>query len=435
MRPFPPLMLLATSLLLTTGQAMAQTRELSSAGELLDGVAAVVNDGIVLKSELQEELEQIVTRLRAQGTALPPQQVLTRQVLERLVIQQIQLQRAERNGIQVPDEMLNQALANVAERNGVTLDELPAALATEGIDYNAYRRQLRDQITIEQLRQRDVVGRIAVSPKEIDVWLARESARPSQRMEYRLSHILVALSATATPDDIAAAQARIEDIRRRALAGEDFAELAVAYSAGQQALEGGDLGWRKGPELPSLFADVVPTLNKGEVSAPIRSSSGFHLVRLTDSRGGEPVMENQTHVRHILVTTNEILDDAAVRQKLADIRQRVLDGDDFAAIARVTSEDPQSAINGGDLDWNGPGRFVPAFEAAMNALAPGEISEPVQTPFGWHLIQVLDRRVHDTTADRQRFAAINAIRNSRLGEETELWTRRLRDEAFVELRL
>ncbi len=415
--------------------AHGQTRELSSSGELLDGIVALVNDGVVLKSELQVETDRIVARLQQQGTQLPPPQILNRQVLDRLIIEQLQLQRADKLGIQISDETLNQALANIAERNNVAISELPALLAREGVDYAAYRRDLRQQVTIEQLRQRDVLQRISVSPKEVDAYLARQEGKASLRQEFLLSHILIAVPASATPEQIDAAQLQVDDLYKRIQAGEDFAKLAVAYSNGQQALEGGSLGWRKGSELPSLFAEVAPGLSKGQVAEPVRNASGFHLIKLDDRRGGEAIMENQTHARHILLTTNEILDDSAAEGQLKAIRERILGGEDFAAVAKAVSEDPQSAVEGGDLGWAGPGNFVPIFEEQLNKLQPNEISPPFRTQFGWHIVQVLERRVYDATADKQKQEAILAIRNSKLGDEVDIWTRRLRDEAFVEYRL
>lgn len=423
------------ALALVPGPAPAQTRELSGSGQLLDGIAAVVNDGVVLKSELQAETSEIVARLQAQGTQLPPSQVLQRQILDRLVIQQLQLQRADKLGIRISDEQLNQALSTIAQRNNVTLAELPAMLAREGVDYAQYRRELREQISIDQLRQRDVLQRISVSPAELDAYMARQAGKEGLRQEYLLSHILIAVSANAPQEQIDAADRQIRELGERIRQGEDFAQLAVAYSNSQQALEGGSLGWRKGSELPSLFADVAPGLAKGQVSEPIRNASGFHLIRLDDQRGAEAIMENQTRARHILLTTTEILDDSSAEQQLAKIRERIVNGEDFAAVAKAVSQDPQSALEGGDLGWNGPGNFVPAFEKVMNGLELNEISRPFRSPFGWHIIQVLERRVYDVTADRQRQEAIMAIRNSKLGDETEIWARRLRDEAFVEYRM
>lgn len=413
----------------------AQDRELSARGELLDGIAAVVNDGVVLKSELQAELNRIVQRLQAQGTKIPPERTLTRQVLERLVITRIQLQRAERLGVQISDETLNNALASIAQRNQVSLADLPRRLADEGIDYAAYRQELREQLAIDQLRQRDVLSRISVTPREIDEYLARQVGRAAFNTEYELSQILVAVPSSASPDEVAAAGKKAREIHERLRAGEDFAQLAVTYSDGQQALEGGALGWLKGDELPTVFADVVPGLQKGQIAEPIRSASGFHLVRLNDQRGGEAIIERQTHVRHILIAPNEVLDNDTARDKLVGIRERILAGDDFSAVARAVSDDPGSKNEGGDLGWMGPGALVPEFQAAADALEEKTLSEPVRSPFGWHLIEVLGRRTQDTTEEVKRQQAALAIRNSRLGEEMELWARRLRDQAFIEYRI
>jgi peptidyl-prolyl cis-trans isomerase SurA len=430
--PIPATLLAAV---LGCASAQAQDRDLSSRGQLLDGIAAIVNDGIVLKSELAAETDRIVQRLEAQGTKIPPERSIAQQVLERLVISRIQLQRAERVGIQVSDETLNNALENVAQRNNVTIAELPRVLAAEGLDYQAYRSQMRDQIAIEQLRQRDVLSRISVTPREIDEYLARQEGRAAFNMEFDLSQILVAVSPSASPDDVAAAEKKVGEIRERIRSGEDFAQLAVTYSDGQQALEGGRLGWLKGDELPTLFTAVVPGLAEGQVSEPIRSASGFHLVLLNDRRGGEPIIEQQVHVRHILIAPNEVLDDDTALARLKGIRERILAGDDFAAVARVVSDDPGSKNEGGDLGWTGPGVFAPEFQAAADQLPENTLSEPVRTRFGWHIIEVLGRRVQDTTEEVKRQQAGLAIRNSKLSEETELWTRRLRDQAFVEYRI
>lgn len=396
---------------------------------------AVVNDGIVLTSELDREIDRIVERLDQQGTPAPDMSALVPQVLERLVIQRIQLQRADRTGIQIPDETLNIALASIAGRNGVALSDLPAMLAKQGIEYNSYREEMRRQLAIDRLRQRDVIGRINVTPRELEEYLERRQGRASANEEFQLSHILISVSGSASAAEIDAAEAKVDEIYRRAEAGESFAELAIAYSAAQDALEGGSLGWRKGNELPTIFADVVPGLQVGRISEAIRSASGFHLVRLDARRGAEPIMQRQTHARHILIKTNEVLDDYSAEQKLLEIRQQIIDGDDFAAVAKAVSEDPGSAVEGGDLDWQGPGTFVPQFQAVCETLEVDEISMPFQTPFGWHIVQLLDRRMHDTTAEVERQQAITAIRNSKLEEETELWARRLRDQAFVEYRL
>ncbi|MBT8441000.1 MAG: peptidylprolyl isomerase [Gammaproteobacteria bacterium] len=416
-------------------QATAQTLELSSTGQRLDGIVAIVNDGVVLASELDAEVANIVERLQQQGTPIPDMNALVPQVLERLVVQRIQLQRAERLGVQIPDEMLNVALSNIAERNGVALSDMPQLLEAQGVDYNTYREDMRNQLAVDQLRQRDVIGRINVTPRELDEYLERQQGRGSASEEFKLSHILISISASASSADIDAAEARTNELYEKAAAGAPFAELAVAFSDGQNALEGGSIGWRKGTELPTLFAEVVPGLQVGQIAEPIRSASGFHIVRLDDLRGAEPIMENQTRARHILITTNEVLDDYSAEQKLIEIREQVLAGDDFAAVAKAVSEDPGSAVEGGDLGWQGPGTFVPEFQAVCDTLEIDEISQPFKSPFGWHIVQLLERRVYDKTDEVERQQAIMAIRNSKLEEETELWARRMRDQAYVEYRL
>ena len=379
-----PLLIFALATTLACVTARAQTRELSRSGELLDGIVALVNDGVVLKSELPgRDGPHRGAGCRSQGTQLPPTPVLTRQVLDRLVIEQLQLQRAEKVGIQVSDETLNQALANIAAaQQRAAGASCPALLAREGVDYTAYRRELRQQITIDQLRQRDVLQRINVTPKEVDAYLARQEGKASLREEFLLSHILIAVPANATPGaDCWRRRSLVDDLYKRLQAGEDFAKLAVAYSNGQQALEGGSLGWRKGSELPSLFADVAPGLGKGQVAEPVRNASGFHLIKLDDRRGGEAIMENQTHVRHILLTTNEVLDDEQRRGRSSrPSAQRILAGEDFAAVAKAVSEDPQSAIEGGDLGWAGPGQLRAGFRGADEQAAAQRDQRAVPDP-------------------------------------------------------
>ena len=415
--------------------ALAQNLELSDTGERIEGIAAVVNDGAVLLSELDDQTTLVINRLREENTPLPPMNILREQILENLVINQIQLQRAERAGITVPDEMLNRALADIARRNGTTLSGLPELLAQDGVDYAAYRNEMREQMIMQSLRQRDVVSRIGVNPRELEEYLEREASTAYRNQRYLVSHILISLPAAATPE-------QFEDISKEAWGlydqlqnGADFAQLAVAYSNSQTALEGGSMGWRNGDALPTLFAEIVPNMQTGQISEPIRTSSGFHLIKLDATEGTEPIIEDQTHARHILIKTTEILDDDIVRQKLVEIREEIIEDGDFEAIAIAVSEDPVSAVDGGDLGWTGPGIFVPEFEEAMSGLEIDEISEPFKSPFGWHIIQVLDRRTHDTTEDVRRQQAMMAIRNSKVAEETELWIRQIRDEAFVEYRI
>lgn len=429
--------LLGLALALFAGGAGAQTRDLSSSGELLDRIAAVVNDGVVLSSQLDEQTDAVIERLREQNTELPPRNVLRRQILERLVIEEVQMQRADRLGIQVPDEMLNSALDEVARRNQIPFPELPQALASQGIDYRDFRDEVRRQMTLQMLRQRDVIARINVSPRELDQYLARQQNAPDRNAEYNVSHILISVPVSASPEQFQARETRAEEVYERAVAGEDFAQLAVAFSDSSTNIEGGSLGWRRGAQLPSIVADQVAGMKVGEVSRPLRTPSGFHLFRLNEIRGGEQqAMINQVHARHILIRPTELEDDQTVSQRLADIRKRVLEDDeDFAAIAAVASQDPGSAADGGDLGWAGPGTFVPEFEQQLEALSENEISQPFRSQYGWHIVQLLGRRTHDATDDMRRQRAFAELRESKAEEETELWLRRLRDEAFVEYRM
>ena len=427
---------LALVLPLLATVAAAQTRELSSSGALLDRVAAVVNEGVVLASQLDKQTEQVIDRLREQNTELPPRNVLRRQILERLVMEEIQMQRANRLGIQVSEEMINNTLVDVARRNSIPFDQLPQALAQQGLDYRDFRDDIRKQMTLQLLRQRDVIGRINISPRELEQFLARQQSAPDRNAEYNVSHILISVPVSATPEQIEARDARAQEVFQKARGGEDFAQLAVTYSDSSTNIEGGSLGWRQGAQLPSIVAEQVAKMKPGDVSAPIRTPSGFHIFRLNEMRGGvQQSVESQVHVRHILLQTNELEDDQTVQQRLAEIRQRVLKGEDFAAIAAVTSQDPGSAADGGDLGWAGPGTFVPEFEKQLEGLAENEISEPFKSPYGWHIVQLLGRRMHDVTDDMRRQQAFAQLREAKAEEETELWLRRLRDEAFVDYRM
>lgn len=431
----PAWLFLAVSALALQGNAWGQTRELATQGELLDRVVAIVNDGVVLNSDLDAQVDAVAERLRQQKLELPPQNVLRQQVLERLVLQELQLQRANHAGVKVSDEQLNMALQDVAKRNNLTLSQLPDALAQQGVDYAAYREDMRKEITLSLLRQRDVLQHISVTPREIDQYLEKQAKTPSEHSEYNVSHILIAVGQEASPAQLDAAAKRAQDVYQRAKGGEDFAKLAVAYSNSQTALDGGSLGWRKGSELPTFLTDIVTKLKPGEVSEPLRTPTGFHIIRLNEVRGsGEKAVEDQVHVRHILMKTNALADDATVRAKLGVVRDRVLKGEDFAVIAQTLSEDPGSAAEGGDLGWTGPGAFAPEFEQVISTLKDNEISEPFQTQFGWHIVQMLGHRRFDNSDELKRRQAIEAIRASKADEETELWLRQMRDEAYVEFK-
>ena len=414
------------------GLGPAKAPEAPKTGQLLDRAVAIVNDGIVTESDLQEQMAMYEGRLKEQNTPLPPSDVMRKQVLDRLIIQEVQLQRAERIGLKITDDQVNEQLADIAKRNGIPLAQMPAALAQQGIDYGSFRDNMRKEMTLQRLRQKDVLGKINITPRELEQFLERQKKMPSETDEYNVSHILLAIPPEATQTQVKEVEKLAEQIYTRSQ-DEDFGRLAVAYSNSQTALEGGSLGWRKGPELPTVLAEIVVGLKPGQVSRPMVTPTGYHLVKLNEVRSTDGShIEDQVHARHILMRPDELQDDATVRQRLADVRQRVLKGEEFAAFASSMSADSSSAVNGGDLGWSGPGSFVPEFEATLARLKDNEISEPFHTEFGWHIVQVLGRRQFDTTEESQRGRALRQLRESKVDEETELWLRRLRDEAFVE---
>jgi peptidyl-prolyl cis-trans isomerase SurA len=425
--------LIAQQLLLSPSHA--QTRDIGVHGEMLDRIAAIVNDGLVLKSELDVQISSVQKRLQEQRVELPSQSVLQQQVLDRLVVQEIQLQRAKHVGLTVTDEQLNSALQEIAARNKIPFDQLPTALAAQGVDYKLYRESMRKELTLSTLRQRDVIAHINVSPHELEQYLARQQ-NAAANDEFNVSHILLSLPAAATPQQLEEISHKAQDVAVRAGKGEDFGQLAIANSNSQTALDGGQLGWRKGTQLPQFILDLVVKMKPGEVGEPVRTPSGYHIVKLNERRSGEaPVIINQIHVRHVLMKPNELDDDETVRQKLAKLRDRIEKGESFAGIASTASEDPGSAPDGGDLGWSGPGTFVPEFDKAIADLKVNEITEPFKTRYGWHIVQMLGTRTYDSTDDVRRQKAFAAIRESKADEETELWLRRLRDDAFVETKM
>ena len=435
MRKIAQLCAILIAQLLLPSHSHAQTRDIGVHGEMLDRIAAIVNDGLVLKSELDVQMSSVQKRLQEQRVELPSQSVLQQQVLDRLVLQEIQLQRAKHVGLTVTDEQLNGALQEIAARNKIPFDQLPTALSAQGVDYKVYRESMRKELTLSTLRQRDVIAHINVSPHELEQYLARQQ-NAAANDEFNVSHILLSLPAAATPQQLEEISHKAQDVAVRAGKGEDFGQLAIANSNSQTALDGGQLGWRKGTQLPQFILDLVVKMKPGEVSEPVRTPSGYHIVKLNERRSGEaPVIINQIHVRHILMKPNELDDDETVRQKLAKLRDRIEKGESFAGIASTASEDPGSAPDGGDLGWSGPGTFVPEFDKAIADLKVNEISEPFKTRYGWHIVQMLGTRTYDSTDDVRRQKAFAAIRESKADEETELWLRRLRDDAFVETKM
>ena len=409
--------------------------ELSETGEFLDGVAAIVNDGVVLKSQLREELSMITRRAQDQGFQLPPPNVLQEQVLERLILTEIQLQRADQIGLSVSDQMLNDSIARMAQQAGIPFDQMPAALAADGIDYADFRRGMREEITLEQLRRIMVGQEIDVSDREIEQCITDLEDNVVVNSSWNLSHILVNLPEGATGAQIEATREKAQGIYEQIMEGADFGEMAIRYSESDTSLSGGMLGWIEGQQIPSFFVDILTGMEAGDVSEPFRTSSSFHIVKVNELRSAIQRSEiNQTRARHILITPNEIIDDATAKQQLEGALERIEEGEDFGELAKLLSDGPTAPV-GGDLGWSDPGSFVPEFEKVMNDLEIGETSEPFRSPFGWHIVEVLDRRVYDNTEDLKRRNCDARIRNSKMEDETQLWMRRLRDEAFVVKRM
>lgn len=400
----------------------------------LDRIVAVVNDDVVLASELARETTAIKAQLSKRDVTLPPADVLERQVLERLIMQRLQLQYAERVGIRVDDATLNAALQRIAEQNNLTLSEFRTALQRDGVDYGEFRDELRNQIKLQRLQQRQVETQVSVSPQEIEEFL-KSQPEGGGKVEYNVGHVLVATPEAATPEQLRAAREKAEAVLTQLRQGADIAAVAASESDARNALDGASLGWRSREQLPTIFASQVPELEVGEATGPIQSPSGFHVIQLLERRDGSREMVTQTQARHILIQPNAVVSDEDAKLRLQTLRQRIQGGDSFADLARANSDDTGSAVQGGDLGWASPGKFVPEFERVMDELAPGEISEPFQSRFGWHIIQVVDRRQHDSTTEMRRARATEAIRERKSEEALQTWLRRLRDEAYIDLRL
>jgi len=405
--------------------------------ETLDRIVAVVDDDVVLASELQRQTKQLKKELLQAQRPLPSDEVLQKEALNQLILTKLQLAQAERSGINVDNETLAAAIQNIAKRNNLTVTQLREVLARDRVDFTAFEQKLKQDILLSRLRNKEVLNRIQVSDAEIDAYLAQAGPRAGGRSEAHLLHILVAVPYAANADKQAAAKAKAKAERLLAelQQGADFRQLAEQESDGRQNKQGGDLGWRKIDEIPSLFANAAKTLKKGEIAGPLRSGSGYHIIKLEDYRGGDRQLIPQTQVRHILIKTDELTSDDQAREKLLKLRERLVNGEDFATLARSHSDDTGSAINGGDLGWVNPGGMVTAFERVMKQTPVGTISEPFRTQFGWHILQVLGRRQHDATDEVQRRQAREAIRQNKAKEALQQYLQRLRDEAYVEIHL
>ncbi|MCQ8116741.1 peptidylprolyl isomerase [Methylomonas rosea] len=403
--------------------------------QVLDRIVAVVEEDVILERELNNEVAAITNKLSSSNVAMPPEFVLRKQVLERMVVDKLQRQLAAKSGVQVSDEMLSASVADIASRNGLSVESFRNELAKQGMEYKAFEDNLRNEIIINQLRGREIGSRVKVTDAEVLHYMETQSKAGQSNSQYHLGHILIAVSEAASATAIQKAKDKADQVIADLRGGKDFKQVAVSVSDDDNALKGGDLGWRSIGQIPSLFTEVVTTMNQGDVSEAIRSPSGFHIIKMLETEGAGQHIVTKTKVRHILIKTNELVDDAEAQKRLVALRERINDGDDFANLARAHSDDKGSAINGGSLDWVGPGALVPPFEEAMNKLAINEISQPVQTQFGWHMIQVLGRENQDNSEQFKKDKIRDEIRKRKIEEETELWLRRLRDEAFVEIDL
>lgn len=401
--------------------------------ETLDRIVAVVEDDVVLESELKREVFAILQKLQASNTQMPPEYVVKRQVLEKMIVEKLQRHLAERAGINLTEDMLTNSATDIAQRNNMTLEQFKQELQNQGMSYAAFLENMKSEIVVNQLRAKEIGERIKVTDREIEHFIETEDKGGGGLGQFHLGHILIAVKEGASAPVIMKAADKAQKLVKELRSGGDFGKAAMNNSNDDNALKGGDLGWRSKNELPTFFVDAVSKMAVGDVSDPIRSPSGFHIIKMLESKGVGTQMITKTKVRHILIKTNELINDDEAQKKLQSLKQRIADGDDFAVLARAHSDDKGSALKGGSLDWVGPDDLVKPFQEAMDKLAVNEISEPVQTQYGWHLIQVLAREDKDNTSDSKKNQIRDVIRKRKIEEETELWLRRLRDESYVEI--
>ena len=402
----------------------------------IDRIVAVVDQGVITEQELNDRIKTVKAQLEKQGTQLPPDEVLQKQILERLISDSLQLQFAAQTGLKVDNTQLDKTIERIAEQNKLLVEEFRLALAKDGVNFQKFREDIRTEVILARLREREVDSRTNVTDAEIDNFLTTQAASGGDQGEYEISHILIRTPEDSSPETLQKLKAKAEDAIKKLQSGVSFAEVSASTSDAPNALEGGLLGWKSAAQIPALFADTLKAMQVGEVSAPLRSPNGFHILKLTNKRGGGTALViKQTHVRHILIKLNEVLSEADGKRKLEGIKERLDNkGVKFEDMARQYSDDG-SANNGGDLGWVNPGDTVPQFEKVMNELNPNQISEPVRTPFGWHLIQVLERRKQDMSKEAERLKARQEIRARKSEEAFQDWLRELRDRAYVEYRL
>ena len=422
----------ASALGLILGLAVSLTAQAKI--DVLDRVVAVVNDDIVLQSELNQRTTSIYRNIQQSGTQPPPLEVLKNQVLERLITERIQLNMGFNAGVRISNREIDQTIARLAAGSNLTIEQFIQQITASGQSMSDLRENIANEIIIMQVQQGSVMRNIYVSEQELNNFLNSEEGKLMTSPEVKLGQILISASSSASTESIDASQKKLNDIIAQINQGEDFKQLAIANSDDQSALEGGDLGWRKQSQLPSLFTDAIVNLKPGEISKPIRSGAGFHVLKLYDRKGGGEQLIQQHFARHILLKPNQIRDQAETVALLNDLRQQALDNDDFFALAKQYSEDPGSALKGGELGWSTPGLFVPEFEKTMDSIAVNEISKPFQTQFGWHILQVTERRMQDFSDEILRNRADNLLRQRKYAEELQVWLQKIRDEAYVEIK-
>ncbi|PSS46850.1 peptidylprolyl isomerase SurA [Pseudomonas sp. BBP2017] len=419
-------LLLGAVLLSGTAHAAVQT---------LDSVVAIVDNDVVMKSQLDQRVREVQQTIAKRGGSVPPTGVLDQQVLERLIVENLQLQIGDRSGIRITDEELNQAIGTIAQRNGMNLEQFRAALARDGLSYEDAREQVRREMIISRVRQRRVAERIQVSEQEVKNFLASDMGKMQLSEEFRLANILIPTPERADSATIQAAARQAEQVYLQLKQGADFAQLAIARSASETALEGGEMGWRKAAQLPPPFDRLLSSMSVGDVTEPVRTPGGFIILKLQEKRGGQTLVRDEVHVRHILIKPSEIRSEAATKALADKLYERIQSGEDFAQLAKSFSEDPGSALNGGDLNWIDPNALVPEFREEMASAQQGQVTKPFKTQYGWHVLEVLGRRATDSTEQAREQQAMNVLRNRKYDEELQTWLRQIRDEAYVEIKL
>ncbi|AIL59677.1 parvulin-like peptidyl-prolyl isomerase [Pseudomonas alkylphenolica] len=419
-------LLLGAVLLSSTAHAAVQT---------LDSVVAIVDNDVVMKSQLDSRVREVQQTIAKRGGSVPPASVLDQQVLERLIVENLQLQIGDRSGIRITDEELNQAIGTIAQRNGMNLEQFRAALARDGLSYDDAREQVRREMIISRVRQRRVAERIQVSEQEVKNFLASDMGKMQLSEEFRLANILIPTPERADSTAIQAAAKQAEQVYLQLKQGADFAQLAIARSASESALEGGEMGWRKAAQLPPPFDRMLSAMSVGDVTEPVRTPGGFIILKLQEKRGGQTMVRDEVHVRHILIKPSEIRSEAATKALAEKLYERIQNGEDFAQLAKSYSEDPGSALNGGDLNWIDPNALVPEFREEMATAQQGQVTKPFKTQYGWHVLEVIGRRATDSTEQAREQQAMNVLRNRKYDEELQTWLRQIRDEAYVEIKL